>query len=123
VRVGALIAHDPHRSKGHKDGKKLPETFGTGFRDFADHDVISFAEHVQALPRYFTDNSNRKARARKRLTPEQALRHSQCFTKNPDFVFEKIPQGLYNLEREVFRDTSHVVMRFNTGSAALPPAA
>ena len=89
VGVGALVAHHSHRHYGQQDRERLPDfSVEAGFLDFIDHDVIAFAQNLQALGCDFTKNSDRQARSGERLTLENFFRHAKVAADLADLVFE-----------------------------------
>ena len=89
VGVGALVAHHAHGHHRQQHRKRLPDFLvESGFLDFADDDLVTFAEQVCAFFGYFAENAHRQSGAGKGLTLQDVFRHSEVASYAADFVFK-----------------------------------
>src|SRR3989338_5319545 len=71
---------------------------------------------MKPFPRDIAQNTDRKARARKRMPVNNVSRNMQNAPDRADFIFEKFPERFDQFEFHPFRKPAYIMVRLNGGS-------
>ena len=109
-------ANGSHVSEEH-DGALPDVAVETSRRELLTGDGVGRPQHLQTLGGDRTDDADAEARAGEGLAPHDGLRHPQLEPDLAHLVLEQRPQRLDQLELQVLRKATHVVVRLDVGRA------
>src|ERR1700733_8406070 len=114
IRVSSHVPHYAHRHDWKQHRKRLPDLgIEAGILDFADHNVVTFAQQRQSLRRYFAEHTYRQPGTGERLPLQDFLRYSEVPADFADLIFEQIFQRLDQLQLHFLRQAAYIVVRLD----------
>ena len=86
--------------------------------DFFQEDLIAITQDGKPFRRDLSNHAHRKTRARERVTPDNLWRQRKDLTKASNLVFEEVAQRFNELESQLRRQSTHVVVQLDVGSSS-----
>jgi len=114
--VGSLIPHYAHTAHGQKHGEGLPNfVIPSGLLHFVDDHGIGISQDLQLGLVDGAEAAHGQPGAGEGLAPDHFAGQPEGFADGTDFVFEKFPQRLDELEFHPLGQAAHIVVRLDQG--------
>src|SRR5271157_6533701 len=119
VLVRSLVPHDSYGPNWKQHHKGLPDiSIQAGFADLFHGNGICLLQQRYAFGRDLSEDSHSQSRTGKGMSPEDHFRHTELRPQVSHLIFEKLSEGLDQLQVHLFGQTAHVMVAFYSSRRA-----